>query len=170
MGFSLEWVAVRGKEPRDVWTAMGLQGTGRPGGDAPLYGLSQANGWHVVVAHVASGYSPSMLEVVSPASRGADGFCGAVVESTGYSELSAWQNGVRLFRVLHDEHNDLGLEAESDLPPTYAALAEKWANDPSEIAIELAFQLIGFRYDEDDGSSAEELMVTPAMRTRFSEL
>src|SRR6266511_1287965 len=116
MGFSLEWLAVRGKEPRSVWSAMGLQGTGKRATDGPLYAMTLPNGWHIVVAHISSNYSPSGLDVISRVSRGAEAVYGAVVESTDYSELAAWRDGARVWYVVHDALNELGLQTEGELP------------------------------------------------------
>jgi hypothetical protein len=170
MSFSLEWVAMRGKEPRSVWAAMGLQSTGKRGHDCPLYAMTPPSGWHLVVAHTSSNYSPSLLDVIPRVSRGAEAFHGAVVESTDYSQLTAWRDGVRVWSVIHDALNQLGLKTEGELPDIFEALAQKHADEPSEIAVELGQQLIGYRYDVDEGTPAEELLVTAATRLRIEEL
>ena len=149
---------------------MGLQGTGRRGTDGPLYAMTLPNGWHVVVAHTSSNYSPSALDVIQRVSRGGEAIYGAVVESTDYSELAAWRDGTRVWSVVHDALNNLGLKTEGELPADFAGLTQKYSDEPSEIAVELGRELIGYRYDVDEGSQTEELLVTPAMRMRMNEL
>src|SRR5690242_11866617 len=101
MGFSLSWLAVRGREAASVRRVLGVCGTGRheqiP--ESPLLGADLPTGWYLVLANRCN------LEETQPLSELSSG--GEVVtcfveEHVMYSRASGWKDGRRVWSITHD--------------------------------------------------------------------
>lgn len=184
MGFSLSWIAARGHSPQVVRAAIGLRPTGRHE-DFPESHISAAqlpNGLYLVVFDRQELTSSQLSQYSSKF----DLFCGFVEEHVMCSSVAEWQRGIELWSVIHDAQKGiLNLEVKGIPPANLAAIrdglfAEQKDEDPQQpevdhifdIAVELAKELTGYRYDRDIegvGSGAFEILEF-IKRSAFSKL
>jgi len=179
MGYSLSWLAVKGKSPVAVRAALGLRPTGARESipEADLSAAELPGGWHLIVSdhteHVAPDAALQMLFA------GCELVTCFVEEHVMCSAAAGWKDGRKLWSVTHDaQRGGDHLAADGDLPPDYAAisarlLAKQHADDlkkpPSSrrwqrkskdfsqmrcdyifnIPVELAQALTGYTHDED---------------------
>jgi hypothetical protein len=158
MGFSLSWLAIRGKDPAIVRRELGVRGTGSyeelP--EAPLQGVDLPTGWYLVVADHCS---LEETESVARLSLGGEVVTCFVEEHVMCSRASGWRDGRRLWSITHDWQRGIEhLEADGDLPPVFDPIrdhltAEQLGQDHVDfifdIPIEVAKALTGFRHDQD---------------------
>jgi len=179
MGYSLSWLAVKGKSPAAVCAALGLRTTGQreefPEGD--LCAAELPGGWYLIVSdHTERVASDAALQTLSAGGELVTCF---VEEHVMASAAAGWQDGRRLWSVTHDaQRGGDHLVAEGDLPPAYAAIRDRLlakqreqdlAKPPSSrhrqrksgdfsqmrcdylfsIPVELAQALTGYTHDED---------------------
>jgi len=163
MGFSLSWLAVRGKPAAAILSALGLRATGVPGieGEAPVVGAASAAGWYLIVADKAEHrlIRPSVLERLS---EGCEVVTCTVEEHVMFSEATGWRDGRQGWRVSHrGEDGPVGLEEAGELPANYPALrgalearqaaeggAEAEVDFLFDIPVALAQAFTGYRHDE----------------------
>lgn len=160
MGYALHWVAVRGRTRGDVLRFLRLRPTGEheeiP--ESEFDGIDLPDGWYAVIADDfgADLEQPRVLEGLS---RGGEAVYVAVEEHVMFVEASGWRDGRRRWSVTHDsQKGECHLASEGDLPPAFPAIRERrlaeQATDPgcdyvSEIPLDVAKSLTGFRHDED---------------------
>ena len=159
MGFSLSWIAVRGKSPQEIRNVLAFRQTGEreefP--ESELTAAEAPNGWYLIVANrrmeVASDLklqklSESDCEVVT---------C-IVEEHIMVSQASGWKNGSRTWFLNHDSQRGLRhLEVRGRLPEDFTAIRDElFASQTDEscdyifdIPIETARSLTGYRHDQD---------------------
>lgn len=175
MGFSLTWLAVRGKTPDVVQRALGLSPTEEREefAESALCGAELPDGWYLVVANDEL----HLLEakVLAPLSKGAEIVAGLVEEHSMSSAATAWKDGVEQWWVAHpggDAHRSL--EERGALPSAYSAILERLkreqaASDAKEpgvvdhifdVPVELGRAITGYRYDSGvEGAAAEPFVV-----------
>jgi hypothetical protein len=169
MGWSLSWVAVRGRPAEQVWSDLGLRPTGRVL-EVPLAPFSSTvvNGWVLVCADGDRFVKDSVLRSLSDATPVVACY---VEEHVTHSQAVSWGGGSRRWSVLHDEdHGEDHLMIEGDPPRELAAIAAgARTGEPPEpgawrsffdVPVDLAEALVGFRYDADHELSFQELEPT----------
>jgi len=170
MGYSLSWLAVKGKSPQAVRDALSFHPTGECE-EIPESAISAAetpNGWYLIVANrreqVTSDFllkrlSESDCEIVT---------C-FVEEHVMVSQATGWRDGKRTWLLNHDCQQGLRhLEVEGDLPQSFAAIRDGLLAKQTEescdyifdIPVETARSLVGYRHDQDiPGMSGEVFQV-----------
>jgi hypothetical protein len=149
MSYSVSWIAVRGKSPRDVRQILGLQASGvwQTGADCPIAGAMLTSGWYLVRAE-----GPTSVLSDPTVGAGLSERCDLVGCSVNDAErLSAagqWNNRERLWGIRYDgKRGRRSVETHGTLPLGFESikdeLLEKEEADPDvlyEIPIDLAKQ------------------------------
>jgi hypothetical protein len=165
MGFTLTWIAFRGKPDTAIHTALGLVGTGQfqeiP--DAPFSGALLPSEWYVVVRDRELGCFDD--EVLSKVSASCELVMCTLSETVMYSGASQWKHGRKIWSVTHDSGQGReDLQTDGELPPEFVAIRERLMESQKgersskpgmgvdyifDAPIELAQYLTGYRYDQD---------------------
>jgi hypothetical protein len=163
MGYSISWLAVRGKPSNIVLTELGLRGTGEydevP--DSPdLWGADLPDGWYLVFANRCDYVDKLPLDRLSAAAQVVTCF---VEEHVMVSGASGWSDGKELWSVTHDSEQGIEhVEAEGDLPPMFTSIRDQLTAVQADaggeesdvdylfdVPIEVAKALTGFCHNED---------------------
>lgn len=159
MGFSLAWLAVKGKSPADLQQALGLIQTGKHGlyGEHYMVGVMLPSGWYVLIAN-----SCDHAMVLSPAiSKGCEMVAATLEEHVMYSGVYGWRDGQEIWSLVHDaQQGMLHLETKGNLPPEYAAIFARLSAEQTkeggadadvdfyfDIPLETAQAIVGFKHD-----------------------
>jgi len=179
MGYSLSWLAVKGKSPAAVREALGLRPTGQreefP--ESELCAAELPGGWYLIVSDHTEHVAPDA--VLQTLSAGGELVTCFIEEHVMASAATGWKDGRKLWSVTHDSQRGHDhLATEGDLPPDYAAIRDRLAakqhqedleKPPSsrllrrkikdfsqmrcdylfDIPVELARALTGYRNDQD---------------------
>ena len=126
MGYSLSWLAIKGKSPAVVREALGLRPTGQRE-SIPESALSAAElpgGWYLIVSDHTPHVAPdTTLQTLSASCELVTCF---VEEHVMCSAAAGWKDGRKLWSVTHDaQRGHDHLATEGDLPPDYAAIRER---------------------------------------------
>ena len=178
MGFSLSWLATRGKPPETVLAELELRATGVEGipGESPALGATTATDWYLVVLDAAE-HPLIDAAVVARLSRDCEVLTCTVEEHVMFSQATGWRDGREEWRVTHrGEDGPVGLDAEGDLPAQFRAIREELTAQQAaeggaeadvdhlfDIPIVLVQTFTGFRHDEagpDETSMFEVLEST----------
>lgn len=186
MGFSLEWMAVKGGTRESVLDALGLRGTGEreeiP--EAELTGAALPAGWYLLVANHSR--LPLMdSKVLAGVSVDAEVVSCFVEEHVMCSCVQGWQRGREVWSVMHmaDTGGIDHLETKGELPPAFAPIRDQQRAKQQaaggakagvdyifDIPVELACTLTGYRHDQDipglDDTPFEVLATTEATPRR----
>jgi hypothetical protein len=164
MGFSIAWVAVRGRFHSAVLAELGLRATGHyeefP--ESPLACASLPTGWFLVFDNKFVLPDPLPLARLS---AGAEVVTCFVEEHVMVSAATGWRNGRQMWSVEHDSVEGVShLVATGELPPAFVSIRDeqmgKQASDGGEqsgvdyvfdVPIEVAKALTGFRHDTYPG-------------------
>ena len=162
MGFSISWLAVRGKAQQDVLSQLRLRETPNrerlP--ESEIVASALSSGWYLVF------YSrdPTSLNVpmLAALSAGAEVICCAVEEHAMVSITEGWKDGIKVWSVSHDSERGLtDLDATGVLPIAFASISDgllakqNTAGAKSDVdyvfdvPVELARHETGFRHDAD---------------------
>jgi hypothetical protein len=159
MGFSLSWLAVRGKDRADVLKALEVSGTGSYSEvpDSPLQGALLSNGWYLVLANrydFAEEEAP-----LADLSKGSEIVTCSVEEHVTRSSATGWKRGTLLWSIFHDaEEGHESLHEEGNLPPIFFDIRDNLLgaqrNDSEvdyifEVPIQVAEAITGFKHDQD---------------------
>lgn len=126
MGYSLSWLAIKGKPPEAVLEELGFRRTGQwlelP--EAPLTAATLPNGWYLLVSdHTAYVASDSVLEHLTLNAEAVTCF---VEEHVMFSSATGWKNGCRCWSLNHDvQHGIEHLDAEGELPPSFNSIRDR---------------------------------------------
>ena len=179
MGYSLSWIAVRGKSPESVLAQLKLAPSGRfeetPG--APLSAATLPSGWFIVIANDCNYADRSPLKELS---RDAEVVACAVEEHVMASGASCYVDGKEQWCIAHDSERGLNhLDISGDPPQGTRAIrkraeAQQKADGADEaevdylceVAIELAAELTGFRHDRSAPAIRFETLKKKAARPR----
>lgn len=175
MGFSLSWLAVKGKSTATVLAELQLRPTGEDGieGDSAFVGAAADDGWYLIVA---AGAEHRMLsaDVAGPLSRGCDVLTCTVEEHVMFSQASGWRDGGRLWTVTHrGEDGPVGIEETGELPAGYPAIrdalmAKQVAAGGAEADVDFLFDIPVVLVQTFSGYKHDE--VNPAGEPRFEVL
>jgi hypothetical protein len=183
MGYSLSWVAVNAV-PQAVYAALDVQPTGERREDAFRRGSVSAlllGGRTVVVF----GHKELKNDQLAAVSRVGETIYCFVEEHVMVMVASLWRDGKQVWRVTHDgQESARHLSTDGDVPPEFTPIRDKYlakqAEEPeedvdhiSDIPVELARELTGYRHDQefpgaDDGEPFEVLEPTKKMWWSFS--
>lgn len=161
MGYSLSWMAVRGKSAQAILNELSFCMTDKreeiPESD--LTAVEMPNGWYIIV----SNHDPQVVSDVAMrrlASSGCEIVTCFVEEHVMVSSATGWKDGLLRWSVTHDAQEGLlHLEIEGEPPPEFAAIrdrmfAEQATGDQDcdyifDVPVETARSITGYRYDED---------------------
>jgi hypothetical protein len=161
MGFSLSWLAVRGKSRAAVCEALDLKGAGEleeiP--EAPFTGADLPKGWFMVVENNSEGLvEDSVLKQVS---TDCEVVACSVEEHVMVSTATGWKNGQKLWSTTHDAQQGIEHLESTGEPPGFgmisAALQLKQQTAGGkkadvdhifDIPVATAESLTGFRHDK----------------------
>src|ERR1700677_363731 len=192
MGFSIFYLAVKGKSPDAVHQELGLHATGErecfP--ESPVTAAVLADGWHLTVWNharirkaVQAGSRGCILDRLS---SGCELLTCYAEEHVMYSAATAWKDGRKIWAVIHDaQKNTRHLVAEGELPPDFASIRDELmslqddegddaCDNVFEIPVTTVQKLTGYRYDKimiEPGDPFEVLVsARPASRPFWKRL
>jgi hypothetical protein len=157
MGYSLSWLAIRGKSREEIHRDLKITPTGTYSEfpESPCMG-AQVGDWYLVIKdHEVF----EDLDQVARLSTGCEVVSCFVEEHVMVSEAVGWRDGKKIWFVLHDTQKKIGhMEAKGELPPAYEAIraslyAEQDSSDVPEadylfdIPVETARSVTGYRHD-----------------------
>ena len=164
MGYSLSWLAVRGKTPEAVREALGFFPTGEREDipEADLSAVEMPNGWYVIVANHVSQVAPDEA-LAQLATEGAELVTCFVEEHVMESRATGWAEGERKWSASHDAQRARDhLEAEGHVPDAYgtimagAKMKQALADEKKQrvdhlfdVPVELAWSVTEFCHDEE---------------------
>jgi len=159
MGFSLSWIAVKGKPTKAVCDEFGF----RPSGEreeipeADLSAAEMPSGWYLIVSnHSERIGTDAALQRLS--SSGCEIVTCFVEEHVMVSKATGWKDGQMIWSVTHDaQKGQQHLEVKGEPPPEFAAirdglLAKKTPDTCDyifDIPVEIARSVTSYRYDQD---------------------
>src|ERR1700759_2502418 len=123
MGYSLAWIAVRGKSAQQVRSELGLKGTGQkceiP--EKPLMDVSLPTKWHLVISEEFLFHGDDKL--LSELSKLCEIQTCAIEEHAMFSAASFWKDGRKIWELMHE--SDQGIEhlaVEGEPPSSFTAI------------------------------------------------
>jgi hypothetical protein len=183
MGYSLSWLAVKGKSPQAVRDELGYHPTGAreviP--EADLSAVEMPNGWYLIVSNQSEQVCPdAVLQRLS--SEGGELITCFVEEHVMVSEATGWKDGRMKWSVTHNaqEHRQ-HLEVHGEPPSDFAAIRDRLVarDKPGEvdyifsIPVEMAKSVAGYRHDQDvPGLTGDvfEVLAAPKKPSLFKRL
>lgn len=174
MGFSLSWLAVKGKSSQAIRDELGFRPTGEKEKipESDLSAVEMPNGWYLIVSnHTEQVVPDATLQQLS--SFGCELVTCFVEEHVTVSNATGWSNGQMKWSVTHDAQKDQKHLAIQGEPPAGFSgirdnLFEKQTGKDDcdyifDIPVETAKSVVGYRYDQDvPGLSADVFEVLTA--------
>lgn len=177
MGYSLSWIAVHENSSDQLNNALQIRPTGVREDIAESECTSaRLPSGHYLVIFNREELSPALLKDVS---RSVPLIFGYAEEHVMCSSVAAWENGAERWALIHDAQEGMfDLQVRGAPPEQYHAIRERLfaeqAADGGEqagvdhifdIPVELAHELIGYRYDQDiEGLKANGFEVMESAR------
>ena len=158
MGFSLSWLAVKGKSSQAVLEELGFRSTGQHESipESELTAVKMPNGWYLIVSqHTEQVVSDSLLRKLS--ASGCELVTCSVEEHVMVSKSSEWKDGRIYWVVSHDaQKGSQDLDYQGELPSDFNSIKDgliaKKLPDCDyifDIPVETARSVVGYRYDQD---------------------
>lgn len=162
MGFSLSWLAIRGKPPVRLFDELGIRGTGvfEEIFESPLTGATLPGGWYLLI----SDHGPDLLNdhFLKRLSSGCDVVSCFVEEHVMCSAASGWKDGREVWSILHVSSEGIEhLEARGDLPAMFVPIRDRLRSEQKaaggrdsdvdyifDVPVEVAWAVTGFRHDK----------------------
>lgn len=127
MGFSIAWIAIRGRDKNDVLNTAGFSDTGEPDEccDSPVCGCELPGGWYLLFLNDIC--HPLVEEKsLQRLSQARELVVCQVEEHVMMSVASGYRDRVKTWSVSHDAQNDIyDISASGDLPAEYAAIHDR---------------------------------------------
>ena len=127
MGYSLSWLAVRGKSPQAIRDELGFRPTGEreETAEADLTAAEMPNGWYLIVSNRSTQVaSDAALQRLS--SSGCELVTCFVEEHVMFSSATSWKDGRKSWSVTHDaQHGIEHLETEGELPTLCSSIRDR---------------------------------------------
>ena len=164
MGYSLSWLAVRGKSPQVVRDELGFRPTGEreefP--ESKLSAVEMPNGWYLIVSQrselVASDAAMQRLS-----SSGGELVTCFVEEHVMFSSATGWKDGSKTWSVFHNAQDRRDhLDTQGNLPPAFSSILADLRSKQQEAdankrgvdfifdaPVALAQSLVGYRHDRE---------------------
>jgi len=186
MGYSLSWLAVKGKSAAAVRDELAIRGTGTheeiPESD--VVGAELPGGWYLVVANHAPVKDDAVLRSLS---SGCELVTFFVEEHVMFSYAAGWSDGSMVWSVTHDAQQGLEhLETQGDLPAIFNSICDRLRSDQEaaggreagvdyifDVPVQLAESLTGHRHDQDIpglGDRPFEVLVVASVKRERSSL
>jgi hypothetical protein len=170
MGYSLSWVAVKGKSVEEVLKALGLKHTGvyEEISESQYTGAQLPGGRYQVISN--RGEDLACDKALGLVSAGCEVIAGFVEEHVMVSSAALWKDGKMVWSVVHDAQQGIEhLKAEGALPPEFAFIRdakttaqqadggrEAGVDHIFDVPVDLAEALTGYRYDKDISGAGEK--------------
>lgn len=187
MGYSLSWIAIKGRSDREIQQLLGFKNTGKFGnyGEHRIVGRELRNGWYILIANKCD--DPTTKgKVLAKISKGCQAVVCSIEEHVMFSSCAFWKNGKKVWSVKHRGDEDaFDLVKTGKLPESYSLLKkeliEKQKSEGGEKAdvdhifdlpLELAKQYVGFKHDESTSDIADgtyEILDVGSLR-KFSRI
>jgi hypothetical protein len=157
MGFSLSWVAVRGKSREEIHQELSITSTGiyHEFPEPPCCGALLPGGWYLVVKDHLGVFDDH--EQLAKLSNNAEAITCFVEEHVMVSEVTGWRDGKKIWSIQHDSQKKIDhLDAQGTLPSEYDSIRERLqARQVSEgeadyifdVPVEVAQSITGYRHD-----------------------
>jgi hypothetical protein len=167
MGYSLSWIAVRGRSESEIHRLLEIRKTGRRGdynGPHPVVGDMLRNGWYILIAQecddlIAESKTLALL------SKGCEVVACSIEEHVMYSSCAFWKKGKKAWSVTHrGEIGPFDISKTGKLPEGFASIEHQLIADQNnennedsknisvdhvfELPLIMAKQLVGFKHDE----------------------
>jgi|CXWL01.1.fsa_nt_gi hypothetical protein len=171
MGFSISWIAVRGKPKGEILTALALQDTGEPdvANESAASGAELPGGWYILFLNDVM-HPFTEEHILAKLSRNCDAVTCQVEEHVMASAAFAYTDGVKVWDIRHEsERGPRHLREGGMLPEPYQSIkrdliAQQDKGDAEEegvdyiwdIPVTLAFEAVGYRHDHVQLNSGEE--------------
>ncbi len=170
MGFSLSWLAVKGKPAQAALAELGFRPTGKREevAESDLCGAELPNGWYLILSNHTETVATeaTMQKLCSP---GVELVTCFVEEHVNVSSASSWREGRQIWSVVHDHQMAETPDTEGDPPSQYKAILDDLTRQQREadekgedvdylfdLPVEIARSVTGYRHDEDiPGMSGE---------------
>jgi len=158
MGYSLSWLAVKGKPAQAIRDELGFRPTGESEefAESELSAVKMPNGWYIIVSdHTERVVSEEAMRKLSLS--GCELVTCFVEEHVMVSSATGWKDGRTIWSVIHDcRIGKSHLDVEGNLPPGFLSIRDVWlARTTSgvdyifEIPIETAASVTDYRHDRD---------------------
>lgn len=172
MGFSLSWVAVKGKSLEQVLPILELEPTGEhlEEAEAAFCATTLKNGWSIVICDDVQTplFDQTTLQTLA-ANNGQAVWC-MVEEHVMYSAAHAYSNGQKTWSVEYSgEHGIAEVDCTGDVPAEFERILADLQNQQTQAggtqadvdyihdaAIALAHAITDFRHDEEIDHNAEK--------------
>jgi hypothetical protein len=158
MGYSLSWLAVKGKPAHLVRTELGFRPTGEREefAEAEISSVETPTGWYIIISnHTGQVASDEVMQKLS--SSGCELVTCFVEEHVMMSGATGWKDGRMKWSVDHDcQKGERHLDVQGEPTPEFPAIRDAWfaKTDPEvdyifEIPVETAKSITGYRHDEN---------------------
>ena len=173
MGFSLTYIAIKGKTAEAILAELGLTATNEFGGfaETPYCAAPLPDGWYLVCENNSAEFTREPL--LKQLSLNCEVITCSVEEHVMASSANAWQNGNELWSILHASGKGIEhLETRGSLPATFSAIRDDLQSKQRaenqalggknrrerahagtdyifDIPVRTVQNLIGFKYDEE---------------------
>jgi len=166
MGYSLSWLAIKGKTPQVLLEELGFRATGKheevPEADHSAVELP--NGRYLIVSNRTEQVAPdSTMRRLS--SSGCELVTCFVEEHVMCSHATGWKNGCKCWSVIHDAQRGIEhLDTEGDLPLIFGSIRDRLLLEQQDgsadyifdIPVEVAKSLTGYRHNLDIPGASKE--------------
>lgn len=178
MGFSISWLAVRGKDVGVVLRELDLVPTGERDelpAESPIGGTSLPGDWYVIVL---DRYEHELVgeDVLKRVSRGCEVVAAGGEEHVMHSFGEAWHDGERVWWSRHDaQQGHYDLETAGSLPPGFDTLRRQLleeqdaagGNDADvdfiySLPLDAAKSVCGFAHDEAESDEGFAVLARAA--------
>jgi hypothetical protein len=178
VGFSISWLAVRGKEPAVVASSLGLKGTGNKVeyAEAMYTGRALPSGWFLLVINQCDHKftAPASLSALS---QGAEVIACSVEEHVMVSTSELWKAGRKVWRLEHNAQDSIDHLSESgDLPEAFGDIKRSLSADQEnaggkdaetdyffDIPLTTSKSIVGFKHDEESNLEENSFEVFEAL-------
>jgi hypothetical protein len=125
MGFSLTYIAIKGKTPDAILAELDLTATNEFGGfaETPYCAAPLPGGWYLVCENRSADFTKEQF--LQKFSLNCEVLTCSVEEHVMVSSASAWQNGKELWSILHESDKGIEhLETKGSLPASFVAIRD----------------------------------------------
>jgi hypothetical protein len=161
MGYSLSWLAIKGKPLQAVLDEIGFCAIG-VSEEIPESALSAAelpNDWHLIVSNQSEAVVPD--DLLRRLSANCEAITCFAEEHVMCSHAAGWKDGNKRWSVIHNAQKQRHhLETQGDLPPWFGSILSQLESKQREadarkqrvdfifdVPIELAYTITGYRHD-----------------------
>jgi hypothetical protein len=167
VGYSIAWIAFKGKDKDDVLSLIGLVDTGKADlrRNSPVTGAALPTGWYVVFFNDRSYVTPERLSMFS---TGCLALACQVEEHVMESAAFLYRDGRAIWTVTHEPERGgrCDLSVVGDPPDVFSSVRDsvlEQMDDAFDIPVQLAAEICGYWHDRwKDGSEPKFLRLERA--------